>query len=275
MRQDDIAAGLRLCRASQWNQVARDWELFLGLSPEGCRVAIDHTGNVVGSVATLRYGNAFSWIAMALVDPAHRGAGIGTRLLEEALSILDDVSLVRLDATPAGFGLYDRAGFREEYRLQRMQRTAHTPAERVSAPPARPMADDDLEEVLARDQEAFGADRRALLEACRRDAPEYAWVTGQGHIDGYLFGRRGHRFEHLGPLVARDEGTARRLVAGCVAVYPDRPFILDVPPHASWVGWLTSLQFVVQRPFIRMYRGERRYHERPDQTFAIAGPEFG
>lgn len=274
MRPDDIPAGLLLCRASGWNQVARDWELFLALSPDGCRVAVDERGRVVGSVATLRYGTSFSWIAMVLVDPSHRGAGVGSRLLKEALTLLERESMVRLDATPAGFGVYERAGFGEERRLQRMQRA---PQAISSAMPhgVRFMTEADLDEVLAWDEQVFGADRRMLLNAFRRNAPEYAWVTGDGPIRGYLFGRRGHAFEHLGPLVARDEDTARQLVTGCLAAHPERPFILDVPQLAPWAAWLESNQFTVQRPFIRMGRGEPRYRARPDQMFAILGPEFG
>jgi GNAT superfamily N-acetyltransferase len=286
MRRDDIAAGLRLCRASHWNQLARDWELFLTLSPEGCRVAVDNAGAVIGSVATIRYGRAFSWVAMVLVDPAHRGAGIGTALLQESLVILADMPIVRLDATPDGFRVYDPAGFREEYWLLRMQRTAQPlhgsaakavlgAAGRDSDTHVRAMRDGDLAAVLGWDREAFGADRRPLLDAFRRGATEYAWVVGQPQIDGYLFGRHGHTFEQLGPLVARDEATARRLVAAGLSTYPDRPFILDVPQRASWVSWLASLQFTVQRPFIRMYRGDARPRERMEEMFAIAGPEFG
>lgn len=286
MRPNDIAAGLRLTRASHWNQVARDWELFLTLSPEGCRVAVNETGEIVGSVATLRYGTAFSWVAMVLVDPAHRGNGIGSQLLQEALVVLQDMATVRLDATPAGHGVYARAGFSDEYHLHRMQRVAQplpaeTPAVRgllaslKEGPPVRIMEDGDLSEVLAHDQDVFGADRRALLDVFRDQAPEYAWVSGDGRIDGYLFGRRGYAFQHLGPLVARDEATARRLLGACLAASPDRPFIVDVPVHASWTGYLESLQFTVQRSFIRMYRGEPCGRERPDRMFAIAGPEFG
>ena len=33
MESADIPAGLSLCRAAGWNQLSRDWELFLRLSP--------------------------------------------------------------------------------------------------------------------------------------------------------------------------------------------------------------------------------------------------
>jgi hypothetical protein len=35
MNLNDIDAGLSLCRAENWNQLARDWEIFLHLSPDG------------------------------------------------------------------------------------------------------------------------------------------------------------------------------------------------------------------------------------------------
>ena len=291
MRREDIPAGLRLCRASGWNQVARDWELFLESSPGGCRVAVDDRDEVVGSVATIQYGDAFAWVGMVMVDPAHRRAGVGTTLLNESLHILREVPLVRLDATPAGQLVYAQLGFGEEYGLQRMQRE---PDEKRGTAPfsgmhdkgavalfspsagVRRMTDDDFDEVASWDREAFGADRRRLLDAFRRDAPEYTWVaSSESGIGAYVFCRHGYAFEHIGPLVARAESSARALVAACAGTRPDRPFIIDVPRNAAWVAWLTSNHFSVQRPFVRMARGDRRFRENVSQMFAIAGPEFG
>jgi hypothetical protein len=79
----------------------------------------------------------------------------------------------------------------------------------------------------------------------------------------------------MGPLVARDEPTARVLVAACMSAYADRPFIIDTPLRASWTAWLESAGFTLQRPFTRMRHGEQRFRERVDQVFAIGGPEFG
>jgi hypothetical protein len=121
----------------------------------------------------------------------------------------------------------------------------------------------------------FGADRRAVLEMCRREAPHYAWVCGDRVLDGYLFGRHGHSFEHIGPVVARDESTAGLLVTACLAAHANRSFILDVPLRPSWIAWLESEGFETQRGFTRMRRGEPRYGERIDRVFAITGPEFG
>ena len=280
MRTEDIPGGLRLCRASGWNHVAHDWELFLASSPDGCRVAVDESDNVIGSVATIRYGDAFAWIGMVQVDPLWRGAGIGTGLLKASLDILHDVPVARLDATPAGRPVYVHSGFIEEYGLQRMQCPAAGTAkfEKGAVPlfGPEPMSEVDLREVSREDRRAFGADREVLLHAFRRNAPEYAWVIrGGAGIDGYVFGRKGYAFEHIGPLVARDDAAAGALVAACLSARPDRPFIIDVPLREPWVAWLSANHFSVQRSFIRMARGERRFRDGLDNMFAIAGPEFG
>ena len=277
MRPDDIPAGLRLCRHANWNQVAADWEFFLKSSPQGCIVALDDAADVIGTVATIAYGDAFSWIAMVLVDPQHRRAGVGTHLLHEALGVTGKAT-ARLDATPAGRAVYRPLGFRDEYALQRMVRPVTVTAERVPLQPdrrIRRMSDADFADVVANDRDVFGADRSALLTMCRSEAPEYGWTIGEGRIDGYLFGRHGHMFEHIGPLVARDEATAARLVDACVSHHQDRAFIIDVPLRPSWTASLESAGFTPLRPFTRMRRGEPHFQERVERTFAITGPEFG
>lgn len=281
MGPDDIPAGLRLCRRANWNQVAADWEFFLASNPNGCHVATDDAGEVIGSVATMQYGEDFTWIAMVLVDPSHRGKGLGTRLLKEALNVIGANTTARLDATPAGRSVYVPLGFREEYGLQRMERPSSAVARGMQASfgemdlRVRRMTDSDFTDVLTYDRDVFGADRRGLLEMCRREAPEYAWAIVDGRVEAYLFGRHGYSFEHLGPLIARDEPTARALVTACLSAHPDRTFIIDTPLRASWVEWLESAGFTRQRPFTRMRRGDRRPRERAEQMFAIVGPEFG
>ncbi len=96
MTAEDIPAGLALCRASGWNQVERDWRRFLETQPGGAIVA-ERDSRVIGTVATMRYGRRFAWVAMVLVDPAERSRGAGRALLTRGLSLLDDVETVRLD----------------------------------------------------------------------------------------------------------------------------------------------------------------------------------
>lgn len=276
MRPTDIAVGLELCRVSRWNQLRRDWELFLALGPEDCRVAVKD-GQVVGTVTTVSYQDRFSWIGMVLVDPAERRQGIGTQLLQEAIDILRHQQMIRLDATPAGREVYLKLGFVDEYRLSRLETVVSASIAREENNPSRRMVKADLPSVFELDQTLFGADRCALLEWMFAGAPEYAWVVMRGgKVASYMFGRHGFNFEHLGPVVAEESGIAVQLVSACLAEQEGKTFILDAAQHdGEWTRWLVSIGFQEQRPFIRMFRGENLYPGFPEQQFAILGPEFG
>lgn len=275
MVPEDIPAGLRLCRASRWNQTARDWAQFLELAPQGARVAV-RDGQVIGTVATVPYQDRFGWIGMVLVDPAARGRGVGTQLLHKGLEALVGIRCARLDATPAGHALYLKLGFQDEYGLARMQR-----APGAAAPPqqnrVRYMGAGDLPAVQTLDRQVFGADRSGMLEWLFAGASEYAHVIEEeGVLRGYSLGRHGFDFEHLGPVVAQDHGQAEQLTAACLAAAPGRPLILDSARHSKeWLRWLESEGFLEQRPFMRMFLGENRHPGLPERQFAILGPEFG
>jgi len=275
MRATDIDVGLRLCRASGWNQLRRDWEQFLALGPDGSWVA-EQEGQVVGTVTTVRYGTRFAWIGMVLVDPAVRGRGIGTRLLDRAIALLSDVPRLCLDATAAGHALYLSRGFTDETQIHRLQ-GGPTLLAQPSPGGVRPMREQDLAEVCGFDEPVFGADRVGMLRWMWHGAPEYAWVAERGgRLTGYAFGRHGHHSEHLGPVVAEDGETARHLAATCLSAHRGRTFIVDVPlGQRSWRESLEALGFSHQRPLIRMARGGGSVQGDPSRGFAVLGPEFG
>lgn len=281
MLRADVAAGLGLCRASRWNQLSRDWECFLKLSPHGCRVAVKDD-QVVGTVTTVSYQDrfsqsCFSWIGMVLVDPAERGQGIGSQLMREALKVLGDQETVRLDATPDGREIYLKLDFMDEYPLSRMEAVVSDRVTRGADNPARPMTEADLPQVFEMDHQVFGADRDVMLKWMFGGAPEYSWVIFRdGEVAGYTFGRHGFSFEHLGPVIAESHEAAAQLVAACLSDQVERSFILDASRHdAEWTRRLESIGFKEQRPFVRMFRGENRYPGLPEKQFAILGPEFG
>jgi len=280
MTAADVPGGLRLSHEAGWNQRDEDWR-FLVARNRGRFVAALRDGRVVGTGGAAVYGTALAWVCMILVDPAERGRGLGTRIVEAVLDRVRDVAIVGLDATPRGLGVYARLGFVEEARLVRMELPAASAgnAARVAqgaagASGVRAMTRADLEAVLALDREAFGADRAAVLRWEFEGGP--AWLAeGRDGLAGYCFRRAGRRFSHMGPLVARDVDAARRLLGAALAEARDAGAIVDVPAASAWLSALTKRGFREQRPLIRMYRGGAQPPGRPDLQLAILGPEFG
>ena len=280
MTEADLEDGLRLSSASGWNQTIEDWRLLVSLGPGLFRVAVED-GRVVASGGAVRSGDALAWICMILVDPAKRGRGIGTRLFDDVLARTGRFAVVGLDATPGGRPIYERAGFAEAHGLARMERDPGAGGAVTGAGATlrhvRPLARADLEAVLAWDREAFGADRGPVLEWALGRAPEYAWgAFGPRGLAGYVLGRRGRRFEHLGPIVARDADTAEALVAACLRAFPTRRFGLDAATdRPDWQAVLHRHGFREARPFMRMYRSGESDPGRREAVFAVVGPEFG
>ncbi|MES1218438.1 MAG: GNAT family N-acetyltransferase [Bacteroidota bacterium] len=274
MKPADLDAALSLCRSANWNQLARDWQIFLQFSPEGCRVALKDE-KVVGTVTTVRYQDFFSWIGMVLVDPANQRQGIGMQLLKEALEVLKNEETVKLDATPAGREVYLKLNFVDEYRVSRMKAVITANAFELSG--ARSINKTDLAAIALFDREIFGADRQQLLQWMWEGAPQYAFIAeDRNEIQGYCLGRSGYNFTHIGPVVARNINVAKNLVTTALKLCIGKPVIIDAMHfEIEWMQWLASIGFTEQRPFVRMYRGTNKYPGQPEKQFAILGPEFG
>jgi GNAT superfamily N-acetyltransferase len=274
MGLDDIPAGLGLCRASGWNQTEHDWRFFLTTAPHGALAAVEE-GRVIGTVATLPYG-PFAWISMVLVDPASRHKGVGTELLDRGIALIPEPIVARLDATPAGEPLYRKRGFIGEYRLTRWFLDTAARGD-IRATDARPLTLTDWPALLEMDAGTFGASRSTLLKRLAEEAPEYARVVEEnGRLRGYAFGRHGHLREHIGPLIAASADVAERLLDACLGPHPERAMFVDVPDdQESWRGALVRRGFAIERPFLRMHRGQLMAPGQPSAVYAITGPEFG
>ena len=275
MTEADLADGLRLSRASGWNQTLEDWRLLLASGPGLFRVGVEN-GRVVASGGAVRYGDALAWICMILVEPESRGRGLGTRVFDEVLGRCQTevragrLRSVGLDATPAGRGIYQHRGFVEGPALVRMRSESVTQAD--SRARTRRVEGSEMDRLLARDLKVFGADRRVVLRWALESAPELAWTTTDG---AYCFGRHGDHSEHVGPVVADDREDAFALIRACLSVPRRRPLILDARVEPAWLATLATLGFQEQRRFTRMYLGDSRPAARPALEPAVLGPEFG
>jgi GNAT superfamily N-acetyltransferase len=268
-----LAGCLELSKSARWNQNAADWRLMLDIG-RGWGIALGD-GTLAASTLVLPYGG-FAWVSMVLVLPSQRRQGFATRLLRIALDDLGKRGLTPiLDATPAGRAVYVQEGFHDTWGFRRLQ--LREPCAALERPAGvRALRESDWPRLLELDARAFGASREPLLRALAARLAQAALVCdGSAGLQGFLLGREGREALQLGPLVARDAGTARALLAAALtAVRP--PLYLDLVDREPSLGaWLESLGFAFQRPFTRMVRCAPRAPGEAGLVFCPAGPELG
>jgi len=275
MTQEDIPFAMKLKSMANWNQLESDWRLLVKADLGGNFIAV-YNDQDAGTVTTITYNAQFSWIGMVLVDPGIRGLGIGSALLNAAIAFAKRNGAIRLDATPKGKKLYETLGFKAERNLLRFERKSvkHLPAPMQKC---KSISAESFKKILEVDPFVFGADRKMVLRFLLDTAPQYAhYLEKDGGISGYCFGRSGCDFEHIGPIIAQNQADARDLLLSALLTCQSVPVILDVfEENSQWLEELESLEFKIQRPFIRMYLGELKNAGQIGLQYAIAGPELG
>lgn len=262
----DLPRAAALSRLVGWNQVERDWALFLRHG-EG-RALDDGQDALAATAAVIRYGADLAWISMVLVRPDMRRRGIATTLMRWAVGALGGTRCAALDATPAGREVYRRLGFRDGWGFARWALPASLPA----LPGTRPLAEADRPALLALDAVAFGAPRAALLHDFAARQPAAAFVARDGA--GFVLARDGARGPQIGPVVAEDDATARALIAAARAALPGT-VVLDLPDaRHGLAGWLRAHGAMPQRTFTRMALGGALPGDAA-RIASVAGPEFG
>jgi ribosomal protein S18 acetylase RimI-like enzyme len=297
LADDDLDGALALSSTAGWNQRLDDWRMLLRLAPAGSFVALAE-GRIVGTAIGISYGG-FAWIAMMLVDPAHRGRGLGRRLLEAAMGAVPLDLPIRLDATPLGRPLYQRYGFEDEAILTRYASSAadtprlgrarpsftRRPGPRDGSSRVRRLTAGDLPSVTEVDLEVFGGRRGELLAWALANAPQYGLVVQSDvGVAQYCLGRQGRLFDQIGPVVAGDDEIAQELVDAALAAAGGRPVVVDAfDSHRTFGSSLRACGFQGQRPLFRMCRPSGRAssasmigspNRPPLSEFAILGPEF-
>ncbi|MGC9330229.1 MAG: GNAT family N-acetyltransferase, partial [Candidatus Hinthialibacter sp.] len=81
---------------------------------------------------------------------------------------------------------------------------------------------------------------------------------------------------HVGPWVANDPATAKRLLFALLqSRKPERVFVDILEPNLNVRPMLESMGFCLQRPYIRMYKGHNDYPGKPELIYSLSGPELG
>ena len=289
MTEADLADGLRLSRASGWNQTLADWRVLLSLGPGLFRVGL-LDGRVVASGGAVRYGDALAWICMILVDPERarprrrdadlrRGArplrGRGAGRAPAVRGPRRDAGRPRASTAArlrGGGGSCGCAPSRRPNGRGQVLNRACSRAGHDSRPdPRRPRR--PCWPATARCSAPTGA---PVLRWALASAPDLARVVREGTAAeptaSAATGITPTTWARSWPRTARARS---RLVRACLSLPRRRPLILDARAEPLWLAELGALGFREQRPFTRMYLGDARPPARPALETAVFGPEFG
>ena len=215
---------------------------------------------------------------MMLVKKEFRGMGIGQMLMKSILKQLEGCRSVKLDATPAGFPVYAKLGFVQEYSIYRMTRLAQNKLDTEDKKHAiKAIQPEDLQTIIDFDEDIFGVKRQAVLRYLYTQSPAAALMIEKDHtIKGYIMGRPGSNYYQLGPLIAESTEASIALLSRALSGLEDYPVVVDVlKDKEELISWLVAQGFTQQRELIRMHYLDNWIQGIVRQQFLISGPELG
>jgi len=219
---DDIAPFLKLATAEGWVAEPWEFELLLCEFPQGCFVARDDNGEILGFVTSLCHLRS-GWIGNLIVGEQFRGRGIGKALLRKALEALRaaGAQTIWLTASKSGTPLYEKHGFKRVDTIIRWVGTGrqrhgiHAEALKRNA---LTLSSHDL------DSQAWGDQRKVLLNATSQRG--LLLQNGSSFIVRQPCGEA----VQLGPFAALKTRSAARLFDEAVeSVAAGTKIFLDVP----------------------------------------------
>jgi GNAT superfamily N-acetyltransferase len=270
MTQADIAFAQRMTDGERWGYLRRDFEDLVAFEPGGCFVArVD--GKRAGIVTSTSYGT-YAFVGTLIVETTYRNAGIGSSLLEHAMSYLRNkgVRTIELDGVFEATSLYRRLGFKDKYLSLRFLRP-HTGQAAAGKPPThKPSA-----EIVEFDREMTGIERERIIRHYLEQFSRSALVLREASIRAYAFARpRAGGTMGVGPFVADDDSAAEHLMREVIRSYPEAAVSVGVPDgKRSMVDLLPKLGFRYKAPSLRMYWGDRKHYE--THVYGILSPEKG
>ncbi|MEW9549177.1 GNAT family N-acetyltransferase [Nonomuraea sp. NPDC050783] len=245
---DDLDACLRLAADRGWPPERHKWRLLFELGEPYGIDAPDGDGLAATTVLTC-YGAGHAVVSMVLTASRYERRGLAGRVMGHVLERAGDRA-VSLYATEYGRPLYERLGFRVVGRAAR-----HTgvftgePSGRT-----RPASPGDLEAILALDAELFGADRSAALRRMPAFGEQIRVAEGGSGLLGFGHCWRNDDNTVIGPVVARDDGTARALI-GDLALAAGGEVRMDFDlSHGPMIAWAARHGVGDPWPVSRMVR---------------------
>lgn len=257
---DHLPEAVRLSRQAGWPHRTEDWMLTLSASDGVVATAGDR---VVGTALCSQLGDVAT-LNMIIVDETMRGRGLGRALMQAAMTKAGEREM-RLVATAEGLPLYEKLGFVATGRIFQHQGIA------VAAVPERKVttgAASDIPRLAAMDASACGLSRETLLRT----------IAEGGEVlmaeDGFALLRMFGRGRVVGPSVARNDATARALLAAAATRCVGTFLRVDLKGEGL-TAFATTLGLLHAGGGIAMTRGARQSPPSDIATYALVSQALG
>jgi GNAT superfamily N-acetyltransferase len=266
MRTADIHSVVRLTAEEHWGFGTRDLKRMMALQPSGCLVATLNTAPI-GLTTTIAYGKTLGWIGNVVVERRQRGAGVGSRLVQSAVTYLRRINVksIGLYSYPENETMYERLGFKATDGFA----TLSIPQSAEDS--TRTMGRNLFYKIIRLDNRAFGADRSKLLRRLYREFPKFwTWITNDTGLTGYSLVKQYRDSSEIGPLVSEpmNRDCVRVLLQSSFALTKKWPLEMSVPESNS-----TAAETAVQLGFRRERKGVVMSYARLKP--AVIGPAIG
>jgi GNAT superfamily N-acetyltransferase len=235
----------------RWGFGTRDLKRMKTLQPRGCLVATKGD-EPIGFTTAISYGRNVGWIGNVVVSRKHRGAGIGSGLVQYAVKYLlhRRVRRIGLFSYPENEAMYKRLGFEttNAFATLSMPDSTQNFTSTIERIP--------FGQILRLDKRAFGADRSRLLRQIHREFPErWAWIADHARVSGYSVVKQYQDSSEVGPLVCEqmNEESVGALLRSSIARTEKWPLEMSVPVSSPTVSETAdSLGFRVEKKGVAM-----------------------
>ncbi|WP_099822453.1 GNAT family N-acetyltransferase [Tatumella sp. OPLPL6] len=240
----DAEKGFRLTQQCGWPHRLVDWQLLLTLG-EG--YAMEHDGQVIGTVMAWRWGEHYASVGVVVVDNAWQGKGIGKQLMQTLMADFPNQQL-RLHATQQGAILYEKLGFIARGSLSQFQ----TPQLALIPPPVYPQGvevrlatPDDRSQVEQLAYRATGMPRPQLYDYLLHKQRIFVLSDSQGEIVGLMGCHCFGRGFSLGPCYINDSSGLTVLLQAVLSQLTGEFVRLDI--NEQWLDEAVLTHWGLQR----------------------------
>jgi predicted GNAT family N-acyltransferase len=256
MVSDDVSFAIHLTDTMGWDLVEEDFQLMMGLEPDGCFVAQADLERV-GLATTIRFGRV-GWLGNVIVKETHRNKGVGSMIVKHSLTYLTthQVHTVGLYAYIDKVPFYQKLGFQYDSDFVVMKgRGCSLPVE----PYTRSITKHEHQTLTNMDSLCFGASRRTLLAPILLNKDNVCYVAGENEeLLGFIVAKVYDGVVEIGPLTCRrdHDDVAIALLKATINQLQGRVISIILPEKESTItDTLRGLGFRDHFHVARMFYG--------------------